>query len=280
MRRTEASQDRPLTAKPKRELTDRELAARRANSQKSTGPKTSEGKRRVSQNAIRHGAYAKAVTAITHGPLAEIPEEVDAFYAAIVDELRPDTPIQTALAHDIASLAWRMRRADDWENLALTTVERAELGLPIDWVTFNQDYAQRAEMAARVLSDLNAPDLTAADFEAAASALYCALPDGTPSPGWYPDRGIRPQRSEEWRTLIDGLIAHKWKTRDHAARWAQERAVEPARRYELEREDRAQLAARKAITDGMLDKAMDMKSRLRRDLLKMLKEYTQLKEGN
>jgi hypothetical protein len=48
--------------KPK--LSDKQLAANRANAQRSTGPKTEEGKRRSSLNARRHNLTGQ-VTAMT-----------------------------------------------------------------------------------------------------------------------------------------------------------------------------------------------------------------------
>ncbi|MBN9658072.1 MAG: hypothetical protein J0H49_07830 [Acidobacteria bacterium] len=43
----------------KQPISERRLAANRANAQRSTGPRTPEGKRRVSQNASRHNLYSK-----------------------------------------------------------------------------------------------------------------------------------------------------------------------------------------------------------------------------
>ena len=42
-------------------LTENQLDANRANAQHSTGPKTAEGKKRSSLNAIRHGLNSQAV---------------------------------------------------------------------------------------------------------------------------------------------------------------------------------------------------------------------------
>ncbi|WP_321475866.1 hypothetical protein [uncultured Paludibaculum sp.] len=44
-----------MTTRP---ISERRLAANRANARKSTGPRTAEGKRKVSQNASRHNLYA------------------------------------------------------------------------------------------------------------------------------------------------------------------------------------------------------------------------------
>ena len=38
-----------------------QLAANRRNAQKSTGPRTAEGKKRASLNALKHGMTAKTV---------------------------------------------------------------------------------------------------------------------------------------------------------------------------------------------------------------------------
>jgi hypothetical protein len=45
--------------------TEAQIAANRLNAQKSTGPRTPEGKEKVSQNAVTHGLLARA--AVLHG---------------------------------------------------------------------------------------------------------------------------------------------------------------------------------------------------------------------
>ena len=61
-------------------ISERQLAANRANAQKSTGPKTEESKKIVSQNALRHGLTAQ----VTIMP-DEDREAHDKFCAAIVE---------------------------------------------------------------------------------------------------------------------------------------------------------------------------------------------------
>src|SRR5258708_5488514 len=45
----------------KQAISDAKLAACRANSQKSTGPRTSEGKAISRRNAVKHGLYAETI---------------------------------------------------------------------------------------------------------------------------------------------------------------------------------------------------------------------------
>jgi hypothetical protein len=55
-------------AEPKRPVSERRLAANRANAQKSTGPRTPEGKRRSALNATRHGILSQ----VLHFPEEEL----------------------------------------------------------------------------------------------------------------------------------------------------------------------------------------------------------------
>jgi hypothetical protein len=262
--------------KAKRTLNEKELAARRANAKQSTGPRSPEGKARVRQNAVKHGAYGRDTISITGGPLAENPDEVEAFYSAILEELDPQSPLQWAMARDIASLAWRQRRADNWGNLALAAVTEEGAYLP-DFTSNQAEYlAQTRRNAALVLSDLDRGDHEAFAYEDTVSELYCALPDGTVTPEWDPDRGIRPSTSEGWRTLIERLIALGWSSREAAADWACADADAARHRWEDEQRGRARLAARAVLVDGVLEKAVDMSGRLRRDFIRMLEQYHKL----
>ncbi len=51
--------------------TEAQTNANRANSQKSTGPRTAEGKAAVSQNAVKHGLFGhEAVIMAKTGPIS------------------------------------------------------------------------------------------------------------------------------------------------------------------------------------------------------------------
>ena len=90
--------------------TDKQIAANRLNAQKSTGPKTSDGKQRSRQNAVRHGLTAETVIGIL-----EDADEYRAFEEEIIADCHPTPTIEHSLANRLASLLWRMRRASTIE---------------------------------------------------------------------------------------------------------------------------------------------------------------------
>jgi hypothetical protein len=86
--------------------TEAQIEANRANAQKSTGPRTPEGKATVAQNAVKHGLLAR--TAVLHG---EDWEHYTCFSEELMDELYPDGVMEQELADRIVDLSWRLRRA-------------------------------------------------------------------------------------------------------------------------------------------------------------------------
>ena len=80
--------------------------ANRLNAQKSTGPKTDKGKKRSSQNAIKHGLTAEAHV----NTVFDQPGEFDQFQAGLLDHFNPQTAYQSALVDRIITLMWRLRR--------------------------------------------------------------------------------------------------------------------------------------------------------------------------
>jgi hypothetical protein len=89
----------------------RQIEANRRNSQKSTGPKTEQGKRQSRRNAMRHGLCAETVI--------EILEDIDdykSFEAAIIADYDAQTAVERELVLRLASLLWRIRRATSIES--------------------------------------------------------------------------------------------------------------------------------------------------------------------
>jgi hypothetical protein len=93
---------------------DARTRANRRNANRSTGPKTDEGKRRSSLNALKHGVYARSV-AIPSGVLAEDQDAVDKYLDDIVESLDPQTVVQCRLAENIANLMLRAARVPRYE---------------------------------------------------------------------------------------------------------------------------------------------------------------------
>jgi len=90
-----------------------QTVANRANAEKSTGPRTPEGKAKVAQNAVRHGLFARA--AVLQG---EDPQEFAEYREQLLEELYPDGTLEQVLAERVVSLSWRLQRAARSQNAA------------------------------------------------------------------------------------------------------------------------------------------------------------------
>ena len=83
--------------------------ANRQNSQKSTGPRTPEGKQQVRYNALKHGLYGKPCMQFMLAA-DEDPKEHQAILAGLTESFHPFTPAQRMLVEDLAMLRWQKRR--------------------------------------------------------------------------------------------------------------------------------------------------------------------------
>src|SRR5271154_5320753 len=84
---------------------DKQIAANRANSEKSTGPKTLETKGISCMNALRHG-----MTGQVNLMPDEDREAHDKFCAAIVECLTPEGALEVQFAQSAAEDNWRANR--------------------------------------------------------------------------------------------------------------------------------------------------------------------------
>jgi len=95
-------------------MTEAQLTANRENAQHSTGPRTSEGRKRSSLNAVRHGLTGQIVV--------HTPEDQEAFKKhcnGICQALAPVGALEAYLAQAIAEDRWRLNRARALENTIL-----------------------------------------------------------------------------------------------------------------------------------------------------------------
>ena len=106
--------------------TDRQIEANRRNAQKSTGPRTEEGREAVRGNSIRHGL---APTTIMHAPLRhEDPAVFHEMRAEMIQSWQPDGIKELQLVEMAASAYVRMQRCDSTEAAymdgAMATIQR------------------------------------------------------------------------------------------------------------------------------------------------------------
>lgn len=83
--------------------TDRQRAANQRNAEKSTGPRTPEGKVRSSANAITHGGYVGQVDPIRSQLLGEDPDTTQAVVDGILEALDPRNGLEFTAAMSVAT---------------------------------------------------------------------------------------------------------------------------------------------------------------------------------
>src|SRR5262252_1475748 len=94
----------------------RRIQSSRANGARSRGPVTPEGKRRVSQNALKHGLLAAQCVVLPHEP----PDGFQATFADYLERFAPSDELELGMVEEMASAYWRLRRAWVIENQLLT----------------------------------------------------------------------------------------------------------------------------------------------------------------
>jgi hypothetical protein len=99
--------------------TPRQIAANRRNAQRSTGPKTVQGKQASSRNAVKHGLLARIIPAETQGWQELI--------TGLYESLRPQDELQRFLVDQIAHCMIRLQRSAGCEERWLGTSRPASL---------------------------------------------------------------------------------------------------------------------------------------------------------
>ena len=105
--------------------TKAQTQANRKNAQKSTGPKTIEGKKAVAKNALKHGLFTnEAVIA------GESLEYYNTLRQDTLEELSPVGNMETILAERIVSLTWRLKRVERFQSLVIDAMIDKKLNSP------------------------------------------------------------------------------------------------------------------------------------------------------
>ena len=102
--------------------TQAQILANRRNAQKSTGPRTAEGKAAVAKNATKHGLFSSQNVVIS-----EDQADFDAFRGDLLAELDPVGTMESVLAARIVSLTWRLQRAARMQNELIDVKIRREI---------------------------------------------------------------------------------------------------------------------------------------------------------
>ncbi|MHC4559868.1 MAG: hypothetical protein ACYTFW_07610 [Planctomycetota bacterium] len=110
--------------------TEAQINANRQNSQKSTGPRTAEGKAAVSQNAVKHGLFASE--AVIKG---ENQADFDLFSKEMLNELAPAGFMESMLAGRIVNLWWRLKRLERMQNQAIDVLIERVISSPLTKLT-------------------------------------------------------------------------------------------------------------------------------------------------
>src|SRR5260370_26033084 len=88
-------------------ISEKKLEANRQNAQKSTGPRSDDGKAAVSLNSITHGLRARHAVMLIENP-AEFRELCQSLY----EEWQPMTPTEGHLVEHLAVAQWKMGRVE------------------------------------------------------------------------------------------------------------------------------------------------------------------------
>jgi hypothetical protein len=100
----------------RQQISEAKLTANRANAEKSTGPRSEEGKARSSRNAFKHGLYSKQLVLPGEDAAA-----LDGLKADLRAEHQPVNETEEILVNELAEQYWRIQRfrrleATAWEN--------------------------------------------------------------------------------------------------------------------------------------------------------------------
>jgi len=133
--------------------TEVKILANRRNAQKSTGPRTNEGKSAVSQNAVKHGLTSPAVAGscppytlsrrdarlggASRSQIisSESQADFDLYRQQLIAELAPVSPMESMLAERIVSLSWRLKRVCRIQNQAIDALNADNTSSPLAKLT-------------------------------------------------------------------------------------------------------------------------------------------------
>ncbi|MBW8035964.1 MAG: hypothetical protein FVQ79_10115 [Planctomycetes bacterium] len=106
--------------------TEKQALANRLNAQRSTGPKTLEGKEIAAQNSTKHGVLARKNVICS-----EIQADFDIHQDQMLAQLKPVGPMESMLAMRVISLSWRLKRAEDFQTQTFNALNTKKTLTPL-----------------------------------------------------------------------------------------------------------------------------------------------------
>ena len=110
--------------------TEAQIRANQRNAQKSTGPRTPEGRAAVSQNAVKHGLLIRQNVISS-----ESQADFDLYRERMLSELAPASPMESMLAERIVTLSWRLKRAGRIQNQTIDALNADNTSSPLAKLT-------------------------------------------------------------------------------------------------------------------------------------------------
>lgn len=225
--------------------TKAQIRANRLNAKKSTGPKTAEGKKVSSQNALRHGMCSQKVVLTFENPV-----EFEQLQADLMENYKPANLQEEMQVTKIAESWWRYRRAVSqdtqlWDNRCKYTDASmpAEVRIAAAMTTEQDDAIKRQryitsldrehERAVRFLEKLQKDRRTREDKERVEAAREARIAANQQRANRFREFGSASQNgSSGSATASDSQTRHitdSVKTPDSPQRPAKSCAVRPTR---------------------------------------------------
>ena len=110
--------------------TEAQILANQRNAQKSTGPRSRQGRTAVSQNAVKHSLLIRQ-DVIT----SESQADFDLYRERMLSELAPASPMESMLAERIVALSWRLKRAGRIQNQTIDALNANNTSSPLTKLT-------------------------------------------------------------------------------------------------------------------------------------------------
>ena len=142
----------------KKELSSRKLQANRQNAQRSTGPKSVEGKQRSSANSYKHGVFADRLFGNPKQPAVDR-EEYERLYAGFKEHYSPVGFMENLLVERIAAESLRQTRLLGYEQVVLAYSAAFETKSIGNLIRYDSTLGRKQEKAIEQLEKLQAQRL-------------------------------------------------------------------------------------------------------------------------